>query len=868
MKKHVTAGIDLGTTNSVVAMMGTDNKTIMCYMDPVTKQRTVPSVVAVNPRTQGLIVGRKAFMLRGTIPEPVVSIKRRMGDRQYRTALGDRQVSPIDVSSEIVKELVRLMQDQLSGTPGYEDHVVSSVVITVPAHFGLDAKEATTLAAEKAGFTVEMLLQEPSASAVYYCYKNEIDDGIFMVYDLGGGTFDLSILRRDGGETSVVTTSGDNYCGGDSFDELLARFLLEKLKEDDYNFDGFDENKDPDDARCFTKLKLEAEIIKKALSNTDEYYVDKCGLFLDKDGRNVNLQFSISRDEFDALIRDTVEHTVDICRDTLKKVAEKNITLDMIDAVLLVGGSTHVPLVQEMIRQAFCDPALEMHTKSDAPLRDEPDMAVGYGAAICAAGRGVRIEADAPVAGKKPLMPRIDNPKMARGKSKVTGVIGGADAYGQLVAVVTRDDGSFRAEFPIGTDGAFAFAGLPADGEIAMYTVSIMEKGETVFSFPFNAVGIAAGEAPVTMSHSYYVDAIDPATGKVEKQVLIEEGAQLPATREIKLVTNPESNGLLVLFIYEGTNMLRKIEVPFDENLPGGTPVKIALQVAATQVISMQAQVGDGAPHEETLEPPVHKKISPEEVSEAVGIAREAVGYLERVEQHKKTVQLNRLRDKANAALDADDQHQLREVMDAVRSLVEPPKQLEPTKDAFDAKIREAQDINRNHKGNDAEIGRQIEALRSAGYRCYQEQDQALLTDTFTRLSKLADSLKPAPTGGSDAPLWQRVQGFCAFLYRRLSAAHDIHSGKITEMPTGKGPDGSEKVERVRVTNMNAGRAAKIPQVMKELEDLFRKINEYASEDTLGRIVENLRRIHAEWEDVEIKTSSGGDVGGNIPMIG
>ncbi|MDR1426658.1 MAG: Hsp70 family protein, partial [Bifidobacteriaceae bacterium] len=259
MKTSKAVGIDLGTTNSVIAVVG-PNGEIVCRTDR-SGRKTFPSVVVYDRRSDSLKSGQVAFNRRGTAPEPIVSIKSHMGDSEFRATTGPLTLTPVEVASAILAEMKSQMQDYLAGKPGYEDYVVDRAVITIPAYFASNAREATTKAGELAGLKVEFTLQEPTSAVLYYCQKNDIDEGVFLVYDLGGGTFDVSVVKVDGPAATVLGIAGNNYLGGDNFDELLAYHLLKELQEDPdagYDLDGFDPNHNAEDRQRLTKLKLVA----------------------------------------------------------------------------------------------------------------------------------------------------------------------------------------------------------------------------------------------------------------------------------------------------------------------------------------------------------------------------------------------------------------------------------------------------------------------------------------------------------------------------------------------------------------------------------------------------------------------------------
>ena len=467
-------GIDLGTTNSVISLMGPDNKSILCNTD-AQGRRTFPSAVVWDKRSGRLKAGQTAFNRRGTIPEPITSIKRRMGDLDYRAKTGETELTPIEVSAEILREMRTQMQDYLSKQPGCENYVVDRAVITIPAYFRFEASESTAKAGEMAGFEVLKTLQEPSSASAYYCWKNDIEDGIFMVYDLGGGTFDVSIIEYAAGDASVKGIAGNNYLGGDTFDELLARMIVEILQDEGYTLEL--QPDDEKDIQRMTRLKLSAEVIKKALSDKEEYYYTHDGIFVDQEGATVNLAVNITRSEFEELIEPVLTSTLEKCREALEKAEQSGITLDRIDGVILVGGSTHIPLVQEFVRRNFCDPSLPLHTKNPQPFHEDPDMAVGFGAALTAASfPEITMEESQGEAGEAAVFAAEVKPGIGiGGKSTIIGsvrAVSGELPQG-LTAKVIKADGSFQTEFPIDGQGRFKFTKLPAPTEDEPYLCSV-----------------------------------------------------------------------------------------------------------------------------------------------------------------------------------------------------------------------------------------------------------------------------------------------------------------------------------------------------------------------------------------------------------
>src|SRR5437764_2589767 len=227
-------GIDLGTTNSAVAVMKPNDTEIVIHSDP-TKRETTPSCVVKDPRSGQVVVGKKAFMRIGTRPIPIRSIKREMG-RQVSVALTNEKVTPEQVSAHILREMKQQIEEDVArfGTDS-ATWIVDRAIVTVPAYFDQPQIEATRRAAEMAGLQILELLHQPTAAACYHCWQTGTQDGVFLVYDCGGGTFDVSVLRCTAGAFEVLGISGNNRLGGDDIDTLLAEELQKRLLQEGYN---------------------------------------------------------------------------------------------------------------------------------------------------------------------------------------------------------------------------------------------------------------------------------------------------------------------------------------------------------------------------------------------------------------------------------------------------------------------------------------------------------------------------------------------------------------------------------------------------------------------------------------------------------
>lgn len=366
-------GIDLGTTNSCVAVMEGNEPVVIPNSEG---GRTTPSVVAFT-KTGERLVGMPAKRQAITNPKNTIfSIKRFMGrfydeverergevpyevvrgeNNTVRVKIGDRLYSPPEISAMILQKMKKTAEDYL----GQE---VTEAVITVPAYFNDAQRQATKDAGEIAGLTVRRIINEPTAAALAYGLDKKHKDQIVAVYDLGGGTFDISILQLGEGVFEVKSTNGDTHLGGDDFDQRLIDYLADEFKRQE----GIDLRKDP---MALQRLKEAAEKAKIELSSSMQTDVNLPFITATQDGpKHMNL--TLTRSKFEQLIHDLVEKTRIPCEQAMK---DAGVTPSQIDEVILVGGSTRIPMVQELVKKIF---GKEPHKGVN------PDEVVAVGAAI------------------------------------------------------------------------------------------------------------------------------------------------------------------------------------------------------------------------------------------------------------------------------------------------------------------------------------------------------------------------------------------------------------------------------------------------------------------------------------------------------
>ncbi|MDD3569357.1 MAG: molecular chaperone DnaK, partial [Bacteroidales bacterium] len=366
-------GIDLGTTNSCVSVMEGNEPVVIPNSEG---KRTTPSIVAFVENGERK-VGDPAKRQAITNPKKTIfSIKRFMGEtydkvskeidrvsfkvekgdnNTPRVVIDDRKYTPQEISAMVLQKMKKTAEDYL-GTEVHE------AVITVPAYFSDSQRQATKEAGEIAGLKVRRIINEPTAAALAYGLDKKSIDQKIAVYDLGGGTFDISILELGDGVFEVKSTNGDTHLGGDDFDQKIIDWLAEEFKKDE----GIDLRKDP---MALQRLKEAAEKAKIELSSSSQTEIN-LPYIMPVDGIPKHLVRTLTRSQFEKLVDDLVQATIEPCRKSLK---DAGLSASDIDEVILVGGSTRIPAIQQVVEKFF----------GKAPSKGvNPDEVVAVGAAI------------------------------------------------------------------------------------------------------------------------------------------------------------------------------------------------------------------------------------------------------------------------------------------------------------------------------------------------------------------------------------------------------------------------------------------------------------------------------------------------------
>ena len=362
MQKFFDFGIDLGTTNSCIARPTEDNS-FQIVENTADRMNVTPSAVSEDKRGR-LFYGQRAYNSID-VDNVAIQFKRWMGTETSKKFGSGREMNAVELSAEILKSLKRDAETRYS-------EAVHDVIITVPAAFSSLQCTATNEAAKAAGFRNVELLQEPIAAAIAYGVKPDAKDKYWMVFDYGGGTLDVAIISTHDGRLSVVNCEGDNYCGGSDINQLMYDNIIKPRLEEEYDISNFN-------AGMIRNIVLSLEKCKIELSSATESI---CEIFEieDANGNDIEFEYTISRQELECIISDTVDNCVKIAK---KALDDSGISEEKIDRILLVGGSTFIPLVRQRLKETF-------NIKQDCSC--DPMTVVAGGAAIYASSRIVEVE--------------------------------------------------------------------------------------------------------------------------------------------------------------------------------------------------------------------------------------------------------------------------------------------------------------------------------------------------------------------------------------------------------------------------------------------------------------------------------------------
>ncbi len=580
-------GIDLGTTNSEIAMVPPSERSIWLYSDRFGR-KTVASALAWDEQKGQFVVGNAARLRRANPVPPVESIKRKMGSRET-VAVGPHALLPEEVSAKILGELADRMREFLHRSREEGEASFQDAVITVPAYFDAPQVEATRRAAELAGIGVLGILQEPTAAAIYHVWRAPelAESSNFLVYDLGGGTFDVSVLRAVDGEYQVLAVDGDNFLGGDDLDRRFAEHLRVLLVERGYALD-LDVRGNEEDRVRFGKLVHVAQEIKESLSSVEVTAFSSSKVLVDQRGESVALEGEFGRAEYEAIVRSFVDTTLRACERALARSQDTaGIGLAQIDHVILVGGSTRLPLVERMVRHSLVE-----HTRSKVLLVAEVDACVALGAAVHAAVlSGTRFEAGSaaltvlsPLACKGREVRLAFRPDAPEGATTLA-LWSGEQLLAQAALPKPGAEGPLRLTVPLpDTDAASVTL-------VAAYQSTL---GAPLCEVPFEIHRSEAKPRPSQLTRASVLAkdiSVEVIRGQSrERRVLLGRGTGLPA-RSSQLFYTADQSGSVVLPLLQDRLPLDTIVVEIDRQIKVGSPVELTLTCDEAMRIEATAEV-------------------------------------------------------------------------------------------------------------------------------------------------------------------------------------------------------------------------------------------------------------------------------------
>ena len=723
----IDVGIDLGTTNSAAAVFQHGSPVVV--LNPATQQPTTPSVVRIR-RNGALDVGQTAYQQLFFNPGDVrAEFKRAMGDQSAHLtfASSGRVMTPAELSAEVLKSLRGALQYQFGITP-------RAAVITVPAAFDLSQCSATQEAATLAGFEQAPLLQEPVAASLAYGYSADITSGSWLVYDLGGGTFDLALVGVRDGRIQVLDHEGDNFLGGKDFDWLIVEQLLVPRLAERYNVTSFtraDEGRRP----AMALLKAKAEELKIALSATERATVTiESGRtpLLDDRGDEIEEDIHISRVEYEALLEAPTSRTIEMCR----RLLGRNASIRP-DHLVLVGGPTITPYVRTRLQSELGVP---LDTSAN------PMTAVSAGAAIFAASQPLA-RAGTTHTTTGPSAANALDIRHAPVTEDSEASVGIRSADSRAVSLVVRS-----------ADGGWSSGSVALTGGAAVLRVPLLQRGANEFHITVTdesglallaepdafviQKGLTAGASP--LSRSIGVVVRDEGHGGKAVDWLLKRGSPLPAAAsyEFRTTLALEPGGeieVIGVYLVEGearrperNRQVGRIEITdrdVPRMVPAGAPIEVRLEVSASRLL--RAKVFLPSTDQEF---DVQVQMDTEDAAPA-SLARQLLEERQRIDDsaaHVTGADLERLRRQAEAVAaavhhasseDAGSQQQalmalkaLQEELDRADLAADLPRAVDEARDAFGDAARVTSTMGSESQQRRTELlGRDLDAAIASG---------------------------------------------------------------------------------------------------------------------------------------------------------
>lgn len=553
MQKFFDCGIDLGTTNSCLSIPDNDHG-FEIIENQADRMQVTPSAILINGKGR-MLIGQRAYNSQ-KVGDLAVQFKRAMGtNKKVHFESTEEEKTPEELSAEILKQLRNDAESRLN-------RPIENVVITVPAAFKTLQSEATNKAGKLAGFKNIILLQEPIAAAVAYGAKQDAKNKHWMVFDYGGGTLDVAIISTMDNRLTVENSEGDNFFGGGDIDRLIYKQIVyKKLVEKGYPVAKILDENTNSGKSLVRKIQLDCENAKIELSKKESAIIEIFDVE-DDNGNDLEFEYEITRQEFEALIADTVEKSIEIAK---KALAGAKITASELDKIILVGGSTFIPLVRRRLAEEF-----------QVPLESamNPMTVVSAGAAIYASTSVIDVEETVELTDATHAMIKLTYDPISSEES--VNVIGKIENIADVPVAKIRVDGATSEDFS-GADWTSGWVDL-LDLQSGIFDIDVFlqkkkmnhfkvyacdEMGTDIvienpyFRIKHNENVLKTSAPPATMSIGVQIQ--NPKTGYDEVCILIKKNTPLPAREEkiFKLSRDfdPNVGDCIEIKIWEGENM-------------------------------------------------------------------------------------------------------------------------------------------------------------------------------------------------------------------------------------------------------------------------------------------------------------------------
>lgn len=593
MSSTINFGIDLGTTNSLIAK--NTSGSIEIFRNPAGMKETLPSVVGF--RKERILIGDKAKEYLAKDPNNVFGgFKRKMGtDETFFVPNIDGTKSPVDLSSMILQELKNFI---------YSGEVPQSVVITIPASFNTIQSNATKEAGYLAGFKEVVLLQEPIAASLAFANKLQEKEviGQRLVYDLGGGTFDVAIVKIDDNELKVIDHEGDNFLGGMDFDHIIVTKIIVAYLESQFGIDQLAQKMQSASGaynKLYYKLLYKAEEAKIALSTNES--VDIEFDFEDAQGEINEIILTIYRNQFEEIIKDKILYTITFIKDLLRR---NNLNPTDIQEVVMVGGSTYIPLIRSLIQESL---GIKVNCTVD------PTTAVALGAAHYAGSKTMQLPNDKKVALKEDYRKEDLKVKMAYQKSTrekeeyFTALI--ENVKPGMTYRILRDDGGYDSGIkPLNDRISEMLLLLP--NTVNIFKLKVYDAQQQLLGLTLPEISIVQGNfsiygQPLPDDLCIEVDDVDNNNTKLE--VIFEKNSILPLkktiTKSLSRTISKQSDEQLLINILEGSRYatpssnlsIGQISINgkhLQTNLIKGSDLELTIEVSESRDITVTAYIG------------------------------------------------------------------------------------------------------------------------------------------------------------------------------------------------------------------------------------------------------------------------------------